>query len=466
MVIDDLNSIAGVKSVHYIYYVTTQQFNDGIQNIVYDFAFKYDFIPTLYKLTGDHFNPVNSTVNVNFINHTINMATPDSYAGLQHLGYLDNLWPPTVDNGLMYVCDTFDTLLSLTDVKQGSFAIVGDNTYILNMYPSNRAGSWLKLKSSVVAVYTVPIPTTSEIFVDFKRTDTYTANGSREYPFKTLTDAYTAAVSFVTASSPITIVLISGNTVAENVTIAKGHIFITGDTNSWTHSPIIFTGSLTFSGQNNSINENHFAVSGIGINGVNGTNVITVSGNHPQRLYLKDVWVTVNGSSHGINITNADSITYAIDSKIMHNGTGDYHCINMTAGVCNLDNIETTGNTLGVAAVSNGAHLNLTNSTIETSGSYAIEVYGTSSQITLNDCTVITTAANSHGIELETAGATAYITDVSFSVPVSATGKVIQGVAGTYLYYGKIYYLPDSNGVTTNTQINPLITKAPIASLG
>lgn len=466
MIIDDLNSLAGVKPIHYIYYVTTQQFNDGIQNIVYDFAFKYDYIPTLYKSTGNHFNPVNSTINVNFINHTVNMAVPDSYAGLQHSGYLDNLWPPTVENGLMYVCDTFDSLLGISDVKQGSFGIVGDNTYILNTYPSNRAGSWLKLKSGIVTVYTVPIPTTSEIFVDFKRTDTYTANGSREYPFTKLADAYNAAVSFVTSTSPITIVLISGNTVAENVTIAKGHIFITGDTNSWTHSPIIFTGSLTFSGQNNSINENHFAVSGIGINGVNGTNVITVLGNHPQRLYLKDVWLTVNGSAHGININNSDSITYAVDSKIMHNGSGDYHCINMNNGICNLDNIETTGSTLGIAAISGGAHLNLTNSSIETSGAYAIEVYGASSQLTLTDCTVKTTAANSVGVELETAGATALISNVSFSVPVSATGKVIEGVAGTYLYYGKIYYLPDDNGVTTNTQINALITKAPIASLG
>ena len=468
MIIDDLNTLAGSKTIHYIYYVTSQQFSAGIGNVSYDFAFKYDISPTLYKATGNTFNAVNSDINTNFVNHTTNMNTPESYAGLQHNGVLDKIWPPTVDNGLMYVCDTMERLLGITGVKQGEFGIVGDSTYILNTYPSNIAGNWLKLKTNVLNLYNVSsIPITSHLYVDFKRVDSYVADGSREFPFITLAAAYTAAGLIVSSSNPITIVLISGNTISENITINKGHIFLTGDNSSGTHSPIVFTGSLTFNGPNVSISENHFAVSGLALNGVAGTNVVNVIGTYPQRLFMKDVWITANGTSHGLSITNANSITHANDSKFSHNGSGDYHCINITAGICNLDSIETSGSTLGIAAIMSGARLNFSNSQIDTAGPYAIEVYGAGSQVTLANCTVTTTAANSIGIILETAGASAIIGNVSFSVPTSATiGKAIDGVAGTYLFYGKIYYLPNSAGVTTNTQINALITKAPIASLG
>jgi hypothetical protein len=468
MIIDDLNTLVGAKNIHYIYYVTSQQFASGIANISHDFAFKYDISPTLYKATENVFTSVSNDINSKFLNHTTNMNAPESYAGLQHNGILDKLWPPTVENGLMYVCSTMGTLLTIPNIQKGEFAIIGEDTYILNMYPSTVMGNWLKLKSNDVSLYNVQsIPITSHIYVDFKRVDSYVQNGSRDFPFTTLASGYAAATLIANSSNPINIVLISGNTIAENITFNKGHIFLTGDNSSGTHSPIVFTGSLTFTGPNVSISENHFSVSGLALNGVSGTNVINVIGTYPQRLFMKDVWITANGTSHGLSITNANSITHANDSKFSHNGSGDYHCINITAGICNLDSIETSGSTLGIAAIMSGARLNFSNSQIDTAGPYAIEVYGAGSQVTLANCTVTTTAANSIGIILETAGASAIIGNVCFSVPTSATtGKAIDGVSGTFLFYGKIYYLPNSSGVTTNTQINTLITKSPIASFG
>lgn len=76
MIIDDLNTLVGSKTIHYIYYVTSQQFSAGIGNVSHDFAFKYDISPTLYKATGNTFNAVNSDINTNFVNHTTNMNTP------------------------------------------------------------------------------------------------------------------------------------------------------------------------------------------------------------------------------------------------------------------------------------------------------------------------------------------------------------------------------------------------------
>ena len=60
--------------------------------------------------------------------------------------------PPAVENGLMYVCDTMQSLLTIPNIQKGEFAIIGEDTYILNMYPSNVISNWLKLKSKFIDV--------------------------------------------------------------------------------------------------------------------------------------------------------------------------------------------------------------------------------------------------------------------------------------------------------------------------
>lgn len=290
------------------------------------------------------------------------------------------------------------------------------------------------------------IPLTTTIYVDFLRTDAYSETGTRKYPFKTLAAAYTLAVS---GTGQKNIVLLSGNTVAENITFSKGHIFLIGENSSGTHAPIIFYGSLTFTGTNTSISENHFAVAGIEIIGVSGTDVLTFSGSYPQRLFLRDVWITANGTAHGINMTNvgSGSTLHTNDCKFSHNGSGDYHCINVAAGTANIDSSETSGVTIGVIGVANGS-CNITNSDIQSSGAYAIDVYA-NGVLTLANCKISTTAANSDGIKLMNATSLLVAGNVSFSVP-AGSGRAIYGIAGSTLYYGPTYFLPIGISASNN----------------
>ena len=304
---------------------------------------------------------------------------------------------------------------------------------------------------------------TSHIYVDPKRTDTYTATGSREFPFKTLQAAYTAAALISSSTNPIFIVIISENTNAttESVTFSKGHIFLVGDNSSGTHAPIVFYCNLTFTGPNVSISENHFAVQGLELIGSIGTAVLTFSGAYPQRLFLKDVWVTADGSTHGITMTNTGtgSTLHCNDTKLSHNGTGHYHCINIVAGTANIDSLETSGANVPAIGIDGGS-CNIRNSEIECGGTYAIDVYA-GGVLTMATSLITTTAATSHGVILRSAGAVAVIGTTSFRVPSGdAANRAISGVAGSFLYYANLYFLP---GAYTD-KISSAITSAVIDS--
>lgn len=66
--------------------------------------------------------------------------------------------------------------------------------------------------AEIIVLANPPAVLTSHLYVDPKRTDTYTATGSREFPFKTLQAAYTAAALISSSTNPIFIVIISENT--------------------------------------------------------------------------------------------------------------------------------------------------------------------------------------------------------------------------------------------------------------
>ena len=302
---------------------------------------------------------------------------------------------------------------------------------------------------------------TSHIYLDPKRIDSYTSTGSREFPFKTLQAAYTAADLLASSTNPIFIVVISENTSAttESVAFSKGHIFLVGDNSSGTHAPIVFYCNLTFIGPNASISENHFAIQGLELIGSSGVAVITFSGSYPQRLFLKDVWITADGSVHGLNMTNTgtSSTLHCNDTKISHNGTGHYHCINIAAGTANIDSLETSGANIPAIGVDGGS-CNIRNSEIECGGSYAIDVYG-GGTLTLATSMITTTAADSHGVILRTATAVAIIGSTMFRVPSAGTSRAISGVTGTFLYYSSLYFLPGYNA-----KISSAITSAPITT--
>jgi len=141
--------------------------------------------------------------------------------------------------------------------KENAAAMYYKNKLYEQFLPRNGAVPTLVNVESVNAETDVPV--TTAIYVDFLRPDVYTETGTRKYPFKTLAAAYALAAD---GTGQKTIVLLSGNVNAENVTFSKGRVFLVGENSSGTHAPLIFTGSLTFTGQSASISDNRFSVSG------------------------------------------------------------------------------------------------------------------------------------------------------------------------------------------------------------
>jgi hypothetical protein len=179
------------------------------------------------------------------------------------------------------------------------------------------------------------------------------------------------------------------------------------------------------------------------VNAVSGTTAITFSGTNPQRLFLKDVWLTGNGAADAMRMTNTGtgSTVHGNDLKFSHNGTGHYHAINILNGTANLDAIETSGALTGIFGVHGS--LNLSNSEIDSAGSYGIEVY-TGGSLSLANCKITTTAANSFGVKLET-GAVAILGNVFFNVPAAGNARAVSGVSGAFLYYLNLSFTPGGN---------------------
>jgi hypothetical protein len=294
---------------------------------------------------------------------------------------------------------------------------------------------------------------TTAIYVDFLRPDSYIATGSRTYPFKTLALAYALAYSTATDSNPKIIVLLSGNLIPENVTFSRGRIYLIGENSSGTHAPIVFTGALTFTGANTSITSNHFSITGLALVGVSGTDVITFSGAYPQRLFLKDVWVTANGTSHGVIMTNTGtgSTLHANDCKFSHNGSGHYHCLEITAGTAYVDTSESLVTTVGVIGVTTGSCF-VSGCELESMGDYAIDVYQ-DGICSIANSKITTTTAGSNGIMFSHTRARVTVSNVSFVIPLAGGGKVMNGVASATdygLFYGPMYFLPNPDGSTNN----------------
>lgn len=350
----------------------------------------------------------------------------------------------------------------------------GRRSRVINkvLYYDNKINNFLSphvgVIPALVEAVDSDIPVTNVIYVDFLRTDSYSETGTRRCPFKSLSSAYDLAALSVSDTNPKILVLLSGNTVAENITFSKGHIFLIGENSSGTHAPIVFTGSLTFNGPSASISSNHFAVTGIELLGVSGVDVLTFTGTNPQRLFMKDVWITANGSSHGITMvnTNSTSVLHTNDCKFSHNGSGHYHCLNITKGTANIDTSESSGATVGIVGIAGGS-CNITGSDIQSAGSYAIDIYD-GGVLSIANSKITTTAANSIGISITSATAIAVVGNVTFSVPASATtGRAISGVAsnlGYGLYYGPMYFLPDGLGGTTNSKISSALSRTAIST--
>ena len=147
MIIDKLNTLMGTSTSHIIQNTTnalyaTATFTDGLILLI-------DNPYTLYKKTSGTKTAVAEPTNTDVVNATVNMMRPDSYMGLTINGIIDSTWPPVIPDSRTYVCDSFTTLLGLTNIKKGEIAIIGDYTYLLITNDYHYTTNWIQLKSRI-----------------------------------------------------------------------------------------------------------------------------------------------------------------------------------------------------------------------------------------------------------------------------------------------------------------------------
>jgi hypothetical protein len=258
---------------------------------------------------------------------------------------------------------------------------------------------------------------------------TFTATGTYNSPFATITAAINAAVTagHNDANSAIIILLAD---ITENITLAPG-IFLTSF-GTGTHGSPIITGSVTVTSSTGNTVSNHYSISNLRIVGPVNGKALYFTGTAPQKLFVRDMWIDAHGTGTGIYMDNTGSgSTLQMDiAHLYHDGSGDIYCIDVVHGGCYVTDIETSGATQ-VAAVRSGAVLTIDSSELDAVGDVVCETYGTGS-LTITNSIINNTQANGNGIKLNDAGGVATLGNNLISVPVGS-GYVVQGVSGTFL---------------------------------
>jgi len=304
----------------------------------------------------------------------------------------------------------------------------------------------------------------NQFYVDPARHDeTYVETGSIINPFRTILAAQTsidlqiaAGTISPAATNPIFIIL-SGST-SENVTLTKGHIYLVGNNGS-IHSPIYLTGvgsttntTVSISGSAATLDANHFAITGLSIVAPPGGKAISGIGTNPQRIFLKDVWITASGTT-GTGFyqdnTGTGSITHGSDIKVSHSGSGDVYCFNIVKGTATFSAVETSGATQ-VGAAQSGTTLSFTQSELDANGDCVVEAYGTG-VISVTLSAISNTKANGHGVRLNSTYSTALIVNNVFSIDTYVgTGKAAYATTAVSSPYG-LYAIGNAFAPLTNT---------------
>lgn len=307
--------------------------------------------------------------------------------------------------------------------------------------------------------------------------------GSIINPFRTILAAQTsidlqiaAGTISPAATNPIFIIL-SGST-SENVALTKGHIYLVGN-NSSIHSPIYLTGvestvntTVSISGSAATLDANHFAITGLSIVAPPGGKAISGIGTNPQRIFLKDVWITASGTT-GTGFyqdnTGTGSITHGSDIKVSHSGSGDVYCFNIVKGTATFSTVETSGATQ-VGAAQSGARLLFTQSELDANGDCVLETYG-NGRLEIVNSYISNAAANSNGIKINGEGSIVVLGNVTLDIPVGVgtTSKAVwynpsSGLSSSYLAYSNIVF-PYIPGTLKNNTVDTRLQFLPQASL-
>jgi hypothetical protein len=277
---------------------------------------------------------------------------------------------------------------------------------------------------------------------------TFTATGTYNSPFATITAAINAAVAAGHNDANSAVVILLAN-ITENVTLAPG-VYLTS-LGTGTHGSPTITGTVTVTSSSGSTVTNHYSISNLRIVGPTDGKAIYFTGTAPQKLFVRDMWIDAHGTGTGIYMDNTGSgSTLQMDiAHMYHDGSGDIYCIDVVNGGCYVTDIETSGATQ-VAAVRAGAVLTIDSSELDAVGDVVCETYGSGS-VTITNSIINNTQANGNGIKLNNAGGVATLGNNLISVPVGS-GYAVQGVSGTALYAANNVFL------TANTARSTAIT--------
>jgi hypothetical protein len=339
--------------------------------------------------------------------------------------------------------------MSLIKISQmTSLATATDATY----FPVVESGTNKKLTMAAAKSYMVDYPPTSMFYIDPGRTDTYTATGNPNKPFKTIGACYTYIKGLIAASTipspqvaPVFMVLCGS--ITENITLDTGRIYLVG-AQGGIHAPIYLTGNtgsptVTINPSSGDLNSNRFSLKGISVVGASGQHAVKVTGSTPLRMFMEDCWITANASSevgagYYQDNTGTGTIANGDTIKISQNGTGDVYCFQILHGSANFNAVETSGATQ-VGAVSSGATLTFANSELDANGEVCIEAYGTGVLAVTNSTISNASTSDSYGIWLHATGGAALVTNCVIDVASSTSAsRMVKGVAGTAFFYKNV----------------------------
>jgi hypothetical protein len=298
------------------------------------------------------------------------------------------------------------------------------------------------------------IATTNEYYVLAGFSGDSPSDGSKASPYPTIAAAISAAdADGHNVTNPAFIILLSD--ITEVVVMTRGGIWLTSDYGTGTQGSVTLTGSIKIDGGGNSLLNNHFSISNLRIVAPSSGKGIYFTGENPQRLYMRDLWIDASGNTGSCiyaDNTGTGSVCYLNTAHLTHSGSGDVYCFDAEYGGMYLTDIETSGSNVQVAKVGANAVMTVDSSELDATGEAAFEVYG--GVLVITRSTINNTKARSHGIACKTSGSVVTIGDCLFNIHPDAAGKAVFGEPGTSsnLYYQYIAFFPDSNrGISAGT---------------
>ena len=329
------------------------------------------------------------------------------------------------------------------------------------------------------------IPTDGHFYVNAERIDAYNETGTILYPFKTI-GAALAAVELAVANGTVTVsdshpaYILVQTSVTENITLTRGHVFITGYMAN-VDTPVFINGTITVNGANSSVNAydiNHFGISGIEIAAAPQQACIYFTGTNAQQVWLNGVWLKASGDQNGASplvdaggygiyadntgVRLSDGQVSTIDGtnlRLQHIGIGGTHCIELRSCITNLRVVQTSS-AYQIAAVYSAAVLIISLSELTVIGASVIESYGTGViQITRTDITNKNDSVHTNGIYIHDTTGTVILDKCTFSVAnLDATSKAVAGQG--QLIYSNIIFGRDPRHplIYTNNTIDSAIT--------